>query len=74
MEESELCIAESAKSGAPPQMLVASRLLAHPEAYRRWEAEHAQLMRRVFPRMARVRTAAQVLAMMGARDPQPFKS
>jgi hypothetical protein len=47
MEESELCIAESAKFGAPAQMLVASRLLAHPEAYRRWEAEHAQLMRRV---------------------------
>jgi hypothetical protein len=47
MEESELCIAESAKFGSPGQMLVASRLLAHPEAYRRWEAEHSQLMRRV---------------------------
>jgi hypothetical protein len=47
MEESELCIAESAKSGAPAQMLVASRLLAHPETYRRWESEHFQLMRRV---------------------------
>src|ERR1700753_215127 len=47
MEESELCIAESAKYGSPAQVLVASRLLAHPEAYRRWEAEHAQLMRRV---------------------------
>jgi len=47
MEESELCIAESAKFGSPGQKLVASRLLAHPEAYRRWESEHAQLMRRV---------------------------
>jgi len=47
MEESELCIAESAKFGTPAQMLVASRLLSHPEAYRRWEAEHSQLMRRV---------------------------
>jgi hypothetical protein len=47
MEESELCIAESARFGAPAQMLVASRLLAHPETYRRWEAEHSQLMRRV---------------------------
>jgi hypothetical protein len=47
MEESELCIAESAKFGSAAQMLVASRLLAHPEAYRRWEAEHSQLMRRV---------------------------
>jgi hypothetical protein len=47
MEESEACIAESAKSGTPAQMLVASRLLAHPDAYRRWESEHFQLMRRV---------------------------
>jgi hypothetical protein len=47
MEESELCIAEAAKFGAAAQMLVASRLLAHPETYRRWEAEHFQLMRRV---------------------------
>jgi len=47
MEESELCIADSARSGTPAQMLVASRLLDHPEAYRRWEAEHSQLMRRV---------------------------
>ena len=47
MEESELCIAEAAKSGTPAQVLVTSRLMAHPETYRRWEAEHAQLMRRV---------------------------
>ena len=47
MEESELCIAESAKCGTPAQMLVASRLLAHPDTYRRWESEHFQLMRRV---------------------------
>jgi len=47
MEESELCIAESAKFGMPAQILVASRLLAQPETYRRWEAEHSQLMRRV---------------------------
>jgi hypothetical protein len=47
MEESELCIAASAQSGTPAQMLVASRLLAHPDAYRRWESEHFQLMRRV---------------------------
>ena len=47
MEESELCVAEAAKSGTPAQMLVATRLISHPEAYRRWESEHAQLMRRV---------------------------
>jgi hypothetical protein len=47
MDESELCIAEAARSGAPAQVLVAARLLAHPEGYRRWESEHFQLMRRV---------------------------
>jgi len=47
MDESELCVSEAAKSGHPAQMLVASRLLAHPDAYRRWESEHSHLMRRV---------------------------
>jgi hypothetical protein len=47
MEESELCVAEAAKSGPPAQMLVATRLISHPEAYRRWESEHFQLMRGV---------------------------
>ena len=47
MEESELCMSEAAKFGAPAQMLVASRVLAHPDTYRRWESEHSQLMRRV---------------------------
>ncbi|MGH8139846.1 MAG: hypothetical protein ACREVV_16845 [Steroidobacteraceae bacterium] len=47
MDESELCVAETAKFGTPAQMLVAGRLLAHPEAYRRWESEHALLMRQV---------------------------
>ena len=47
MEESELCVAEAAKFGTPTQMQVATRLISHPQAYRRWESEHAQLMRRV---------------------------
>jgi len=47
MEESERCVAQAAKFGTPAQMLVATRLMAHPAAYRRWESEHAQLMRRV---------------------------
>src|SRR5215475_13439393 len=47
MDESEVCIVEAAKSGTPAQMMVATRLISHPESYRRWEAEHAQLMRRV---------------------------
>jgi hypothetical protein len=34
MEESELCVAQAARSGTPAQMLVATRLIAHPEAYR----------------------------------------
>src|SRR5262244_2338312 len=47
MEESELCLVEAARSGTPVQITVASRLISHPEAYQRWEAEHAQMMRRV---------------------------
>jgi hypothetical protein len=47
MEESELCVVEAARSGTPVQMMVASRLISHPESYRRWESEHAQMMRRV---------------------------
>src|SRR5215475_11063566 len=47
MDESEVCIVEAAKSGTPAQMMVATRLISHPESYRRWEAEHAQLMIRV---------------------------
>jgi len=47
MEESELCVAEAARSGTPVQMMVATRLMSHPETYRHWESEHSQLMRRV---------------------------
>lgn len=47
MEESERCVAEAARSGTPAQMLVASRLMSYPAAYRRWESEHDRLMRRV---------------------------
>jgi hypothetical protein len=47
MEESEFCVAEAARSGTPVQMRVATRLMSHPEAYRQWESEHSQLMRRV---------------------------
>ena len=47
MEESEVCMVEAAKYGTPVQMQVATRLITHPESYRRWEAEHAQLMIRV---------------------------
>src|SRR5579863_2091107 len=47
MDESELCVAETARFGTPAQMLVVSRLLAHPETYRRWESEHSLLMRQI---------------------------
>ena len=47
MDESELCIAATARSGPPAQMLVASRLLAHPDIYRLWESEHSRLMRNI---------------------------
>ncbi|HEY3785840.1 MAG TPA: hypothetical protein VGL55_11210 [Steroidobacteraceae bacterium] len=47
MDESEVCVSETAKFGTPAQVLVASRLLSHPETYRRWESEHGLLMRQV---------------------------
>jgi len=47
MDESEICVADTAKFGTPAQMLVTSRLLEHPETYRRWESEHSLLMRQV---------------------------
>jgi hypothetical protein len=47
MEESEICVVEAARSGTPAQMLVASRLISHPDTFQRWEIEHAQLMSRI---------------------------
>jgi hypothetical protein len=47
MEESEARVEMSAGYDTPADMLVASRILDHPEAYRRWESEHNRLMRSV---------------------------
>ncbi|HEY6924612.1 MAG TPA: hypothetical protein VI653_14160 [Steroidobacteraceae bacterium] len=47
MEESEICLAMAAREGAPEDMLVASRIMDHPSAYRTWEAEHNRLLRSV---------------------------
>jgi nicotinamidase-related amidase len=53
-------------------LVIVSDACTSPEA-----DNHDQLMRRVFPRMARVRTAAEVVAMIGAgtsTDPQARRS
>jgi hypothetical protein len=47
MEESEARIADVARDGAPAQALIARRLLDDTRLYRRWEAEHEQLIRPV---------------------------
>jgi hypothetical protein len=47
MEESEARVQMSAIIDSPADTLVASRILGHPQAYRRWEAEHDRLMRGV---------------------------
>src|SRR5438874_12505824 len=47
MEESETRVEMSAIFDSPADTLVASRILGHPHAYRRWEAEHDRLMRSV---------------------------
>ena len=63
MEESEICLASAARDGAPEDMLVASRIVDHPSAYRTWEAEHDRLLRsisghaRLAPQMRALRSA-----------------
>jgi len=63
MEESEICLASAAREGAPENMLVASRIVNHPLAYRTWEAEHDRLLRsisghtRLAPQMGALRAA-----------------
>ena len=47
MDESESRVGNLARSGTPIEQLVAGRILEHPLAYSRWEAEHAQLMRHI---------------------------
>ena len=47
MEESEARVEMTAVYDSPADALVASRLLGHPQAYRRWEAEHDRLMHSV---------------------------
>jgi hypothetical protein len=67
MEESESCLADAARAGPPEDMLVASRILDHPTAYRVWEAEHDRLLRnvssqrRLAPQMGALRSAAFAL-------------
>ena len=60
MEESEARVEMAASFDSPADMLVASRLLEHPDAYRRWEAEHDRLMRAV---SEPARLAGQVVAL-----------
>lgn len=47
MDESERCIESAARVGAPPEQLVANRILAEPVAWRRWESEHYAMLREV---------------------------
>lgn len=47
MDESERCIESVARSGAPPERLVANRILSEPFAWHRWESEHYAILREV---------------------------
>jgi hypothetical protein len=60
MEESEARVEMSVVYDSPADALVASRILGHPQAYRRWEAEHDRLMRAV---SEQARLARQVVAL-----------
>jgi hypothetical protein len=63
MEESEISLATAAREGPPEQMLVASRILEHPIAYRTWEAEHDRLLRSI---SSQARLARQMGALRAA--------
>jgi len=63
MEESEIRLAAAAREGAPEEMLVASRIMDHPSAYRTWEAEHDRLLRGV---SSHTRFASQMGALRSA--------
>jgi hypothetical protein len=63
MEESEICLASAAREGAPEEMLLASRIVDHPSAYRTWEAEHDRLLRGV---SSHTRLASQMGALRAA--------
>jgi hypothetical protein len=67
MEESESCLAAVAMAGPPEDMVVASRILDHPMAYRTWESQHDRLLRnvsvhsRLAPQMGALRSATFAL-------------
>jgi hypothetical protein len=63
MEESEVSLAAAAREGSPGDMLVASRIIEHPGAYRTWEAEHDRLLRGISEKS---RLAAQMGALRAA--------
>jgi hypothetical protein len=63
MEESEICLASAAREGAPEDMLVASRIVDYPSAYRTWEAEHDRLLRGI---SSHTRLASQMGALRAA--------
>ena len=63
MQESEARVEMAARCDSPADMLVASRILENPVAYRRWEAEHDRLMRAV---SEQARLARQVVMLRSA--------
>lgn len=63
MEESEQCLAAVARAGPREDMIIASRIVEHPTAYRHWEAEHDRLLRGV---STHTRLGAQIGALRSA--------
>ena len=63
MEESQSRLEAAARAGPPEEMLVASRIVEHPTAYRLWESEHDRLIRTV---SAHARLAPQIGALRAA--------
>ncbi len=63
MDESEARVEMAGCFESEADRLVASRILEHPDAYRRWEAEHAQLLRAV---SAQAQLSRQVVVLRSA--------
>ena len=63
MEESEARVEMAVVYDSPADELVATRLLGHPQAYRRWEVEHDRLMRGV---SRQTHLEEQILALRSA--------
>jgi hypothetical protein len=63
MEESQRCLSNAALAGEPDDERVAARVLDDSRLYRRWENEHATLMRRIAVELLPAAQKAELLTI-----------